>query len=173
MRLLKNAHVELNNALRWALARPRSTSRYIIAHKTTALLLFIITVSAFVARFLATSRFPAPPGSDYGNYLTNLHALLGNDVTGDGVQYPWLFLVYVWGVVSLFGELGGLSISGPFLGAIVCVPSYFLLRTYAKPVYALVGSAIITFGGAISEMLWCGGNPNLLGLGFGTRFVAV
>ena len=141
-------------------------------HKIVVLSLGIIGIAAFLTRFLAIARHGAPSGADYGNYLTNLHAFLGNDVTGQGVQYPAVFLLYLWGIVSLFGELPGLQVSGPLLGAALCLPSYLLLRNFVERPLALVGTALITFAEGISEMIGWGGNPNLLGMIFGALFMA-
>lgn len=156
-------------ALRTAYERSR---RYVRDHQFVLLSLGLIAVTAFGARFLAIVRFPGPSGADYGNYLTNLHAFLGQDVTGDGLGYPTVFLVYLWLVTSAFGELQGLQISGPLLAALLCLPSYVLLRTFVDTRLALVGAGMLTFAESVSELIGWGGNPNLLGMAFGTLFFA-
>lgn len=149
-----------------------SVADYLLTHRFQANGLAIIAASAFLVRFLTLLGNPAPPGADYGNYLTNLHAAEGMDVTGGGVQYPGVFIAYLWVVVSAFGELQGLLISGPLLAALVCIPSYILLRNFGTPVFAMLGSAVLTFGEWASEMIGWGGNPNLLGILFGVCFMA-
>lgn len=145
---------------------------YYCHHSVAISGLGIIVLSAFLLRFVAVSENPAPPGADYGNYLTNLHAFLGNDVTGQGVQYPAVFLLYLWTIVSIFGELTALQVSGPLLGAALSLPSYLLLRNYVRTPFALVGTALIVFSEGVSEMIGWGGNPNLLGMTFGISFFA-
>ncbi len=149
-----------------------SVEKYYLSHRFQVNTLALISVSAFLVRYTALLGNPAPPGADYGNYLTNLHAAEGNDVTGGGVQYPFVFIGYLWIVESVFGGLQGLIVSGPLLAALVSVPSYLLLRNFAKPFFALVGTGILTFGDWASEMIGWGGNPNLLGILFGTCFMA-
>lgn len=141
------------------------------AHRLIVLGLSLIGVTAFVARSLAILRYPAPPGADYGNYLTNLHAFLGDDVTGDGLGYPTVFLAYLWAVTSAFGELRGLQLSGPLLAAAFAVPAFYLLRAYVGELLAVVGAGILAYSEGLSELIGWGGNPTLLGLIFGTFFL--
>lgn len=150
----------------------QSLERFYLTHRFQVNSLAIIAASAFFVRYLVLFGNPAPPGSDYGNYLTNLHAFEGNDITGGGIQYPFVFIGFLWVVETAFGELPGLLIMGPLLAALVSIPSYLLLRNFAKPLFALIGSAALTFGEWASEMIGWGGVPNLLGIIFGTFFMA-
>ncbi|MGQ0797649.1 MAG: hypothetical protein ACT4OI_07295 [Methanobacteriota archaeon] len=134
--------------------------------------LVAIGAAGFVIRYAAVLRYPAPPGADGGYYLTNLHAFLGNDVAGDGLGYPFVFLAYLWGITSLLGELPGLQVSGPLLAGILAVPSYVFLRTFVDAHLALIGAAILTLSETSSEMIGWGGAPTLLGMIFGLLFLA-
>jgi len=111
-----------------------------------------ICASGLVLRYLVLLRYPAPPGADYGNYLTNLHAMFGDDVTGGGVQYPAFFLLYLAALVRIMGEIPALQFSGPFLAGLTGLPVYLFLRRYVPREYALLGSAMIVFSEGISEM---------------------
>src|SRR3989442_11575990 len=83
-----------------------------------------ICASGLVLRYLVLLRYPAPPGADFGNYLTNLHAMFGDDVTGRGVQYPAFFLLYLAALVRMMGEIPALHFSGPFLAGLTGLPLY-------------------------------------------------
>ena len=130
-----------------------------------------ICASGLALRYLVLLRYPAPPGADYGNYLTNLHAMFGDDVTGGGVQYPAFFLLYLAALVRMMGEIPALQFSGPFLAGLTGLPMYLFLRRYVPREYALLGSAMMVFSEGISEMIGWGGNPTLLGIFFGTLFL--
>src|SRR5438309_1222933 len=88
------------------------------------LALAAICLGAFALRYFILLQYPAPPGADYGNYLTNVHAILGEDVTGGGVQYPAFFLLYLAGLIRIMGELPALQFSGPFLAGLTGFPMY-------------------------------------------------
>lgn len=150
----------------------KSFRRFLGQHRGTIYWLVLIGSAAFLVRFIVLTQYPAPPGADYGNYLTNLHALYGQDVTGGGVQYPMVFMLYLSANVALFGELGAFQFSGPILAALITLPGYFFLRRFVDRPYALLGTALLVFSEGISEMIGWGGNPNLLGILFGTSFLA-
>src|SRR5207247_9704206 len=60
---------------------------------TTLGCLLLVSLVAFSARWTIEASHVGPSGSDYGNYLTNVAILWGNDVTGGGLQYPPLYLL--------------------------------------------------------------------------------
>ncbi len=136
-----------------------------------ALALVAVSVGAFILRYVVLLRYAAPPGADYGNYLTNVHALLGEDVTGGGVQYPLVFVFYLAALVRILGEIPALQFSGPFLASLLGLPMYLFLRRFVERQYAVLGAAMLVFSEGTSEMIGWGGNPTLLGILFGTLFL--
>jgi len=84
------------------------------------LILLLIFIVSFVFYFVGLSNHEAPPGSDYGNYLTQVEILRGNDLRGWGLRHNPIFFVLLDMFLRIFEEFTALKI--------VAILVYFLGR---------------------------------------------
>ena len=70
----------------------------------------------------------APPGADYGNYLTQVHILNGTDLRGWGLRHQPLFFYFLGGVMNVFDAFTALKVASAFVFAIAAVPFFLVAR---------------------------------------------
>ena len=131
------------------------------------LLLVLLFVVSFVVHFLFLDQFPAPPGSDYGNYLTQINIIHGYDLEGLGLRYPPVFFLILDAMLQVFNVFVALKLLASLVFSVVVFPFYFLAkRLTGNPLVSVVCSFFFVFFEGYSEMIGWGGNPNFLALSF-------
>ncbi|MCW4010188.1 MAG: 6-pyruvoyl-tetrahydropterin synthase-related protein [Candidatus Bathyarchaeota archaeon] len=122
---------------------------------------------SFAANFSMLNSNTAPPGADYGNYLTQVNILQGNDLRGWGLRHQPLFFYFLSGVMTFFDAFTALKVASAFVFAIIAVPFFLLARKLSGDNYAaVITTALFTFFISSSEMISWGGDPNFLGFSF-------
>lgn len=131
------------------------------------LLVLLIFVVAFVFYFDGLNRFKAPPGCDYGNYLTQVDVLRGNDVRGWGLQHNPVFFVILDIFLRVFEEFTALKVVAALIFAIITIPFFLLVRKVSgDDLVSVVCTWLLVFFITNAEMISWGGNPNFLGFSF-------
>ncbi len=131
------------------------------------LLILLIVIISFIVYFVGLSSYKAPPGCDYGNYLTQVDILHGNDLRGWGLRHNPVFFVILDIFLRLFEEFISLKIVASLVFAISAIPFFLLARKLSgSPLVALICTWLFVFFISNSEMISWGGNPNILGFSF-------
>ncbi|WNZ30004.1 MAG: hypothetical protein IAX21_03885 [Candidatus Bathyarchaeota archaeon] len=142
------------------------TNRRFSTYLPWMLLLFIVVFS-FIVYFVGLNRYTAPPGCDYGNYLTQVEILRGNDLRGWGLRHNPVFFVVLDIFLRLFEEFTALKIVASLVFAIISIPFFLLARKLSgNPLVAVICTWLFVFFISNSEMISWGGNPNILGFSF-------
>jgi hypothetical protein len=129
--------------------------------------LFLAIIASFAIKFAALNRYAAPPGADYGNFLTQVNILNGHDVVGLGLRYNPLFFIVLDPFLIFFAQLTALKVVASLVFSIVAIPFFLLAKKLSNSyVAALVASCTFLFFEGYSEMIGWGGNPNFLGFSF-------
>lgn len=119
-----------------------------------------------VIRFIMLDRYPAPPSGDFGNYLTQVHIIEGNDVTGYGLRYPPAFFVLLAPLEYLLGPMLATKLAAAVVASSSCIPIFLLARRWADFYSAVAAVVLFTFSQAMAEMTAWGGSPNFLAITF-------
>jgi len=129
--------------------------------------LMLPIVVSFAINFTSLNSYIAPPGPDYGNYLTQVSIINGHDIIGLGLRYNPIFYVLLDPFLTLFDELTALKIVASIVFSVAVIP-FFLLAKKLSHSYlaALITSWTFVFFEGYSEMIAWGGNPNFLGFSF-------
>jgi hypothetical protein len=131
------------------------------------LMLLLIVIVSFVVNFVGLSRFKAPPGCDYGNYLTQVDILRGNDLRGWGLRHNPVFFVLLDMFLRVFEEFIALKIVASLVFAVSAIPFFLLARKLSgSNIAAVICTWLFVFFISNSEMISWGGNPNVLGFSF-------
>lgn len=133
-------------------------------------LLILEVIIILVVRLTVLSKYEAPPGSDYGNHLSILNAIHGDDVTGLGLQFrypPLYFLLVLDPLTRLLPIFVALEFSAALISSIIAIPFFFIIKKITKNnIIALFVAGLFAFVEGYSEMTCWGGIPNLLGIFF-------
>jgi len=92
------------------------------------LLILLIVIVSFTVYFVGLNRYKAPPGCDYGNYLTQVEILRGNDLRGWGLRHNPVFFVMLDIFLRLFEEFTALKIVASLVFAVIAIPFFLLAR---------------------------------------------
>jgi hypothetical protein len=130
------------------------------------LLILLIVIVSFVVYFVGLNRYKAPPGCDYGNYLTQVEILRGNDLRGWGLRHNPVFFVILDIFLRAFEEFTALKIVSSLVFAVIAIPFFFLARKLAGSLVAVFCTWLFVFFISNSEMISWGGNPNFLAFSF-------
>lgn len=133
-------------------------------------LLTLEVIVILVVRLTVLSKYEAPPGSDYGNHLSILNAIRGEDVTGLTLQfrYPPLYFLLVLGPLTrLLPIFVATELSATLISSIIAIPFFFIIKKITENnIIALFAAGLFAFAEGYSEMICWGGIPNLLGIFF-------
>jgi len=131
------------------------------------LILLLTVIVSFVVYFVGLSSNKAPPGCDYGNYLTQVEILRGNDLRGWGLRHNPVFFVLLDIFLRIFEEFTALKIVASLVFAISAIPFFLLARKLSgNRLVAVICTWLFVFFISNSEMISWGGNPNILGFSF-------
>jgi hypothetical protein len=131
------------------------------------LLVSVIVIVSFTVNLTLLNSNTAPPGADYGNYLTQVHILEGNDLRGWGLRHQPLFFVFLDLFLKVFDAFTALKVAASFVFAIVAIPFFFLAKKLSGNDYAAaISTGLFVFLISYSEMIAWGGNPNFLAFSF-------
>jgi len=131
------------------------------------LLILLIVIISFAVYFVGLNRYKAPPGCDYGNYLTQIEILRGNDLRGWGLRHNPVFFVILDVFLRFFEEFTALKIVASLVFAVIAVPFFLLARKLSgSSLVAVICTWLFVFFISNSEMISWGGNPNILGFSF-------
>jgi hypothetical protein len=131
------------------------------------LFVLLIVVVSFAVYFIGLNRYKAPPGCDYGNYLTQVEILRGNDLRGWGLRHNPVFFVLLDVFLAFFEEFTALKVVASLVFAVVAVPFFLLARKLSDSnLVAVICTWLFAFFISNSEMISWGGNPNMLGFFF-------
>lgn len=129
--------------------------------------LVLVFVSSFIVKLFFLNKYVAPPGADYGNYLTQVDIVHGYDVGGLGLRYNPIFFILLDSILRLLDHFTALKIAASFVFSIVVIPFFFVTKKLTNNrLAALVSAWLFVFYNGYSEMIAWGGNPNLLGFSF-------
>lgn len=114
------------------------------------------------------NNFTAPPGADYGNYLTQVDILNGNDLRGWGLRHQPIYFVLLNGLIGIFDEFTALKIGAALVFSIIVFPFFLLVKKLAgnNNIIAAIATGLFAFFISNSEMITWGGNPNFLAFSF-------
>lgn len=131
-------------------------------------LLLLIVCASFVVNFGGLSRFRAPPGADYGNYLAQVDILRGKDLRGEGLRHSPVFFVLLDMFLRIFEEFTALKVVASLIFSIIAIPFFLLARKFSgrSTLAPLVCTWLFVFFLGNFEMISWGGNPNMLGFSF-------
>jgi hypothetical protein len=131
------------------------------------LLVLLIIIVSFVVYFVGLNRYKAPPGCDYGNYLTQVEILRGNDLRGWGLRHNPVFFVVLDVFLMFFEEFLALKVVAALIFSVVAVPFFLLARKLSgSNLVSVICTWLFVFFISNSEMISWGGNPNMLGFFF-------
>jgi hypothetical protein len=134
--------------------------------KVVLVFLLLIVALSFALKFEALNRYEVPPSPDYGNYLTQINIVHGNDVSGFGLRYPPLYFVMLSPFMGL-DIFAVLKIAAALVFSLVAFPFFFVTKKFFNSnSIALVCTWLFVFFEGFSEMIAWGGNPNFLGISF-------
>ncbi len=124
-------------------------------------------IASFAIKFAALNKYAAPPGADYGNYLTQVNILNGHDVRGLGLRYNPLFFALLDPFLMFFDSLTALKVVASLVFSTAAIPFFLLAKKLSNSYLAgLITSWTFLFFEGYSEMIGWGGNPNFLGFSF-------
>ncbi len=114
------------------------------------------------------NNYTAPPGADYGNYLTQVNILNGNDLRGWGLRHQPLYFVLLDGLTGVFDAFTALKVGAALVFSIIVFPFFFLAKKLAgdNNITAAIATGLFAFFISNSEMITWGGNPNFLAFSF-------
>lgn len=114
------------------------------------------------------NNYTAPPGADYGNYLTQVNILNGNDLRGWGLRHQPLYFVLLDGLTGIFDAFTALKVGASLVFSIIVFPFFFLAKKLAgnNNISAAIATGLFAFFISNSEMITWGGNPNFLAFSF-------
>ena len=95
----------------------------------TLLALEVVIMS--VVRLIVLNKYEAPPGSDYGNHLSVLNAIHGDDVTGFDLQFrypPLYFLLVLHPLTQLLPIFVAVKFSAALISSIIAIPFFFIIK---------------------------------------------
>jgi hypothetical protein len=131
------------------------------------LLIILIVIISFAFYFDGLNKFKAPPGCDYGNYLTQVDILSGNDVRGWGLQHNPVFFVFLDIFLRIFDEFTALKVVSALVFAVISIPFFLLVRKISGDnLVSVVCTWFVVFFITNAEMISWGGNPNFLAFSF-------
>jgi len=127
----------------------------------------ILVVVMFTINFTMLNTESAPPGADYGNYLTQVDILRGNDLRGLGLRHQPVFFVFLDLLTMIFDELTALKVAAATVFSVVVFPCFLLTKKLSGSYLAAVMATVFfAFFVSYTEMISWGGNPNFLAFSF-------
>jgi hypothetical protein len=109
----------------------------------------------------------APPGADYGNYLTQVNVLNGSDLRGWGLREQPLYIVLLDGFTLIFDAFTALKVAAALVFSIVTIPFFMLARKLSgNDIAAAISAGLFAFFISYTEMIAWGGNPNFFAFSF-------
>lgn len=131
------------------------------------IILMLILILSFVVYYVGLGMEEAPPGCDYGNYLTQVEILRGNDMRGWGLQHNPVFFLILDIFLRFFEEITALKIVAALVFSVISIPFFLFARKLSNNQFsALICTWLFVFFISNSEMIQWGGNPNILGFSF-------
>jgi hypothetical protein len=131
------------------------------------LLLLLIFVISFVFYLDGLNGNRAPPGCDYGNYLTQVDILRGNDLRGWGLQHNPVFFIFLDVFLRVFEEFTALKIVAALIFSMISIPFFLFARKISgNNLVSLICTWLLVYFLTNAEMISWGGNPNFLGFSF-------
>ena len=131
------------------------------------LMLLLIVIVSFVFNFVGLSNFKAPPGADYGNYLTQVEILRGNDLRGWGLRHNPIFFILLDMFLRIFEEFTALKIVASLVFSVIAIPFFLFARKLSgSRLAAVICTWLCVFFLSNYEMISWGGTPNFLGFSF-------
>ena len=109
------------------------------------LVLALIVTISFVIKFIALNKYEAPPGADYGNYLSQVNILHGYDLRGLGLRYNPLYFILLDAFLRITETFIALKIVASLLFSIIAIPFFLLLRKLSDSFTALLGAWFLVF----------------------------
>ena len=141
-------------------------NRRLSSHLPFFLILLLVIIS-FVYYFVGLSNFKAPPGSDYGNYLTQVEILRGNDLRGWGLRHNPIFFIILDIFLRIFEEFDALKIVASLVFSLLAIPFFLFARKLSgSRLAAVICTWLFVLFISNSEMISWGGTPNFLGFSF-------
>ncbi|MFC1486750.1 glycosyltransferase family 39 protein [Thermoproteota archaeon] len=130
------------------------------------LMLLLIFIVSFVLYYVGLVN-KAPPGSDYGNYLTQVEILRGNDLRGWGLRHNPIFFVLLDMILRIFEEFTALKIVASLVFSVITIPFFLLARRLSgSRLASLICTWLLVLFISNFEMISWGGTPNFLGFSF-------
>jgi len=130
-------------------------------------LILLLVIISFVYYFVGLSNFKAPPGSDYGNYLTQVEILRGNDLRGWGLRHNPFFFIILDIFLRIFEEFDALKIVASLVFSLLAIPFFlFAKKLSGSRLAAVICTWLFVYFISNSEMISWGGTPNFLGFSF-------
>lgn len=129
-------------------------------------LLAVVLLVFALYRFESMGVHPAPPGSDFGNWLAFGRQLSGQDVKTARAVYPPVFPAITWWTANAIGPLNAGKVLGNLSGVLLGVPLYLIAASEVPWGFALLGAAAFVATGYHSEVVAFGGYPQLLAEAF-------
>lgn len=127
----------------------------------------ILFVVSFAVNYTMLNAQIAPPGADYGNYLTQVDILQGNDLRGLGLRHQPLFFVFLDLLMNFFDELPALKFAASLVFSIIVFPFFLVAKKLSHNSFAaLISTVLFVFFISYAEMIMWGGNPNFLAFSF-------
>jgi hypothetical protein len=96
------------------------------------LLVSAIVVVSFAFNFSMLDMNKAPPGADYGNYLTQGNILQGQDLRGWGLRHQPVFFFFLDAVRIVLDPFTALKFASAFVFAIVAVPFFLYEENFRQ-----------------------------------------
>ena len=131
------------------------------------MLISIIFSITFTVNFVFLNNFAAPPGADYGNYLTQVDILSGNDLRGWGLRHQPVYFVGLDILTEVFDDFTALKVGAALVFSIIVIPFFMLAKKLSgSNIASAIATGIFTFFISNTEMISWGGNPNFLAFSF-------
>jgi hypothetical protein len=109
----------------------------------------------------------APPGADYGNYLTQVNILNGSDLRGWGLREQPIYIVLLDGFTKIFDSFTALKVASALVFSVITIPFFMLAKKLSgNDVAAAVSTGLFAFFISYTEMIAWGGNPNFFAFSF-------
>ena len=132
------------------------------------LIVSIIVSITFVADFTLLDKYQAPSGADYGNYLTQVDILNGNDLRGWGLRHQPVYFMILDLLVKIFNDdFLALKVGASLVFSLIAIPLFMLLKKLSgSNIASAIATGLYAFFISNTEMISWGGNPNFLAFSF-------
>ncbi len=130
------------------------------------LALATLGVLDYALRVWMLGRYAAPPSGDYGIYLADARALIGQDVTGFGSAYPPVFLLPLDALLLFVDPITAVRFYAPVAILFLPFPFYRIASRYSAKPWAFLATLLFVTNEGYSEMTGWGGGPDLMSTAF-------